>query len=71
MSKFKIKEEDKDKLEVLTTEIREQNDIFTKNDNMFKNKGNKQAAKRARVASLRVFKATKAYRAESMRILSE
>lgn len=70
MSKFKISEENKESLEALTSTIQREADIFFKNDEIFRSKGNKQAAKRARVASLRLFKATKKYRAESMRILA-
>jgi hypothetical protein len=49
--------------------IKEQTDFLLDND-AFINKGNKQAAKRARVASLKAGKAAKQYRAESMRVLT-
>jgi hypothetical protein len=49
--------------------IKEQTEIFLLDD-AFINKGNKQAAKRARVASLKAGKAAKQYRAESMRVLT-
>jgi hypothetical protein len=43
---------------------------FLLDNDAFINKGNKQAAKRARVASLKAGKAAKQYRAESMRVLT-
>jgi hypothetical protein len=49
--------------------IKEQTEIFLLDNDAFINKGNKQAAKRARVASLKAGKA-KQYRAESMRVLT-
>jgi hypothetical protein len=50
--------------------IKEQTEIFLLDNDAFINKGNKQAAKRARVASLKAGKAAKQYRAESMRVLA-
>jgi hypothetical protein len=47
--------------------VKEQTEIFLLDNDAFINKGNKQAAKRARVASLKAGKAAKQYRAESMR----
>jgi hypothetical protein len=49
--------------------IKEQTEIFLLDNDAFINKGNKQAAKRARVASLKK-PAAKQYRAESMRVLT-
>jgi hypothetical protein len=69
MSNFKVSDADKEKLGSLALVIKEQTEIFLL-DNDFINKGNKQAAKRARVASLKAGKAAKQYRAESMRVLT-
>jgi hypothetical protein len=65
MSNFKV-DADKEKLGSLALVIKEQTEILLDND-AFINKG-KQAAKRARVASLKAGKAAKQYRAESMRV---
>lgn len=69
MSNFKVSDADKEKLGSLALVIKEQTAIFLIDNEAFVNKGNKQAAKRARVASLKASKASKQYRAESMRIL--
>lgn len=70
MNVFKIEDKDREKLNALSKTIKEQTEIFEINDSVFIEKGNRQAAKRARTASLNVSKATKEYRAESIRILS-
>jgi predicted transcriptional regulator len=64
MSNFKVSDADKEKLGSLALVIRTDRDFSV--DDAFINKGNKQAAKRARVASLKAGKAAKQYRAESM-----
>jgi hypothetical protein len=69
MSNFKVNDKDKEKLGSLALTIKVQTDIFLADNEAFVTKGNKQAAKRARVASLNAAKAAKEYRAESMRIL--
>jgi hypothetical protein len=69
MSNFKVSDADKEKLG-LALVIKEQTEIFLLDNDAFINKGNKQAAKRARVASLKAGKAAKQYRAESMRVLT-
>jgi hypothetical protein len=70
MSNFKVSDADKEKLGSLALVIKEQTEIFLLDNDAFINKGNKQAAKRARVASLKAGKAAKQYRAESMRVLT-
>jgi hypothetical protein len=69
MSNFKVSDADKEKLGSLALVIKEQTEIFLLDNDAFINK-NKQAAKRARVASLKAGKAAKQYRAESMRVLT-
>lgn len=71
MGNFTVKDGDKVLLEDLAYSIQKETDVFLKNDMAFLAKGNKQAAKRARVASLNLSKLTKQYRAASMRIVSE
>ena len=66
MGATKIDETVKDKLKTLSTKIEEQTTVLINNNEAFITKGNKQAAKRARVASLNISKATKEYRAISM-----
>jgi hypothetical protein len=51
MSNFKVSDADKEKLGVVPSHQRTDRDFLLDND-AFINKGNKQAAKRARVASL-------------------
>lgn len=70
MSTLTVKDIDKDKLGELTLQIKEQSAILLENDAAFVTKGNKQAAKRARVASLNLSKAAKKYREVSMSIFN-
>jgi len=70
MSNLKINDVDAKILTDLTLDIQEQSEIFSVNSEAFILKSNKQAAKRARVASLKLAKLSKTYRAESMRISS-
>lgn len=66
MSTEKIEASVKEKLISLAAEIEKQTAALLLNNEAFISKGNKQAGKRARVASLNVSKATKEYRMFSM-----
>jgi ABC-type multidrug transport system ATPase subunit len=67
MSNFKVRRQGEIRV-VISSHQRTDRDFLLDND-AFINKGNKQAAKRARVAS-KSRKAAKQYRAESMRVLT-
>ena len=71
MAKFTVSNGDKVLLEDVAFAIQQETDTFLKNDVLFITKGNKQAAKRARVASLNLSRLAKKYREISMRVISE
>jgi iron-sulfur cluster repair protein YtfE (RIC family) len=66
-----IDDKKKASIEELSTSIQYETEIFFKNNSDFLVKGNKQAAKRARVSSLKISKLTKQYRTLSNELVSE
>jgi len=64
-----ISNQNKEALAALALTIQEETEKFTANNTAFLLKGNKQAGERARVASLKITKTAKQYRAESLKIV--
>jgi hypothetical protein len=64
-----IDNQDKETLAALALTIQEETQKFTSNNTAFLLKGNKQAGERARVASLKITKTAKQYRAASLKVV--
>lgn len=63
MTKYKVEEKAKESTVTLFAEIKIQTEILEKNNEIFVTKGNKQASRRARVATIALGDLYKRYRA--------
>lgn len=66
MTKHIIVEKEKEAAETVFLKVQEQFEKLKANHNLFVNKGNKQASRRARVATVELGKLFKEYRAKTL-----